>query len=290
MQHFCCGKAAFFKYFRLHLDFTFKNIFALCLDWVLKNQDWIWIAKYDIPLITDVKSKWSPKYLQNTAFPQQKCCISFPLTQSKSGPVPEFWRDLQSGSNPNLTKFAIFQIQFNPSPVLCSSLFGVMTQKPEKILPKILNEWLCNVQLLPRVWILKISTKAFSISLSVSGSRLKLVFWYPYPVANYIQPANRIVVISAGYQRWADCEIFQSESSPDPIYLNQIQSWSAKVFEITTPIQSRSANVKSCILRQNNYWSYFAFSQIWLVNGKIVPAVLLPHVTKYTQPFGISKI
>jgi len=30
-------------------------------------------------------------------------------------------------------------------------------------------------------------------------------------------------------RRWADCEIFQSESSHDPIKLNPIQSWSANV-------------------------------------------------------------
>jgi len=39
-----------------------------------------------------------------------------------------------------------------------------------------------------------------------------------------------------------------------------------------------------------NYWSYFAFIQIRLVEGKIVPAVLLPHEAKCTQPFVISKI
>ena len=48
-------------------------------------------------------------------------------------------------------------------------------------------------------------------------------------------------------QRWADCEIFQSESSPDPIKLNPIRSWSAKFLKIISPIQSWSANVKSCI-------------------------------------------
>jgi len=30
-------------------------------------------------------------------------------------------------------------------------------------------------------------------------------------------------------------------------------------------------------MREKNYWSYFAFSQIQLVAGKILPAVLLPH-------------
>jgi len=43
-------------------------------------------------------------------------------------------------------------------------------------------------------------------------------------------------------------------------------------------------------MRQNNYWSYFAFSQILLVEGKIVSAVLLPHEAKWTQSFGIAKV
>ena len=89
---------------------------------------------------------------------------------------------------------------------------------------------------------------------------------------------------ATSYQRWADCEIFQSESSPDPINLNPIQSWSAKFLKIISPIQSWSANVKSCILiclmRQKNYWSYFAFSQISLVEGNILPAVLWSHEAK----------
>jgi len=55
MRYFCCETAAFFQFSGLHLDlyFTFKKIVGLWLDlhWVLKNQDWIWIAKYDSPLI-----------------------------------------------------------------------------------------------------------------------------------------------------------------------------------------------------------------------------------------------
>ena len=49
------------------------------------------------------------------------------------------------------------------------------------------------------------------------------------------------------YQRWVDCEIILSKSSPDPIKLSAIQSWSAKFLKIISPIQSWSANVKSCI-------------------------------------------
>jgi len=45
MRHFCCEKAAFFKFFGLHLefDFAFENFFRLRLDLdqVLKNQDCI---------------------------------------------------------------------------------------------------------------------------------------------------------------------------------------------------------------------------------------------------------
>jgi len=43
------------------------------------------------------------------------------------------------------------------------------------------------VHLFPKVWILEISTntKAFRISGSVSGCRLKAVFGYPYPVATH---------------------------------------------------------------------------------------------------------
>ena len=48
-------------------------------------------------------------------------------------------------------------------------------------------------------------------------------------------------------QRWVDCEIFQSESSPDLIKLNPIQSWSAEFFLIISPIQCWSTNAKSFI-------------------------------------------
>jgi len=39
----------------LDLDFKFLKPFGLSLDlnWVLKIQDWIWIAKYDSPFISD---------------------------------------------------------------------------------------------------------------------------------------------------------------------------------------------------------------------------------------------
>jgi len=82
------------------------------------------------------------------------------------------------------------------------------------------------------------------------------------------------------HQRWADCKFFQSESSSDLIKFNPIQSWSARFLKIISQIQSWSANAKSCrpilfcLMKQKNYWSYFSFSQIRLVEGKIVPAVV----------------
>ena len=92
----------------------------------------------------------------------------------------------------------------------------------------------------------------------------------------------------------ADCEIFQSESSPDPIKLNPIQSWSVKFLKIISPIQSWSTNVKLFIFilphEAKELLELFAFSHIRLVEGKILPAMLLPHEAKQTQPFGISKI
>jgi len=42
-------------------------------------------------------------------------------------------------------------------------------------------------------------------------------------------------------------------------------------------------------MRQNNYWNYFAFSQLRLLEGKIVPAMLLPHEAKQARAFAISK-
>jgi len=65
-----------------------------------------------------------------------------------------------------------------------------MVQKAEKMLLEIIDEWLGNVQLFPKVWILKISLKTFWISGSVSGLRLKAAFGYSYPVANSHYPCG----------------------------------------------------------------------------------------------------
>jgi len=96
------------------------------------------------------------------------------------------------------------------------------------------------------------------------------------------------------WQRWADWEIFQSDSSPDPIKLNPIPSWSANFWKSSVrsstdpPMQNHV--FLFCLMKQKHYWSYFAFSQIWLVEVKIVPGVPVRHEAKHTQPFGDSKI
>ena len=77
----------------------------------------------------------------------------------------------------------------------------VMAQKAKNMLPKILNEWLCNVQLYLWVCIFKISRKLFQISLSLSGSRLKAVFGYPHPVAK-CKPTSAGCWVSNWQTRW----------------------------------------------------------------------------------------
>jgi len=53
--------------------------------------------------------------------------------------------------------------------------------------------------------------------------------------------------ISGAQQKWADCESFESESSPDLIKLNPIKSCSAKYLKIISPIQSWYAHINSWI-------------------------------------------
>jgi len=46
--------------FILDLDFKIKKLFGIRLDLelVLKVQDWIWVVKYDSPLISVEEFKW----------------------------------------------------------------------------------------------------------------------------------------------------------------------------------------------------------------------------------------
>jgi len=74
------------------------------------------------------------------------------------------------------------------------------------------------------------------------------------------------------HQRWANCELFQSENSPDLIKFNLIQTstphpqnfWKSLVR--SSPDRPMQKEIFSFYLkRQRHYWSCFAFSQIWLV-------------------------
>jgi len=74
MRHYCCEKATFF----IFLDLV-ETIFGLWLDldWVLKNLDWIWIAKCDSPFIsacgnTSLSLRFISDFLVST-----KCKIIF---------------------------------------------------------------------------------------------------------------------------------------------------------------------------------------------------------------------
>jgi len=60
---FFCGKKLYFVIFfglRLDLDFKMKKLFGtrMDLELVLKLRDWIWIIKYESPLISAEGSKW----------------------------------------------------------------------------------------------------------------------------------------------------------------------------------------------------------------------------------------
>ena len=49
---------------------------------------------------------------------------------------------------------------------------------------------------------------------------------------------------------------------------------------VLAPLHMQKNIFLFCLTRQKQYWSYFAFSQIRLVEGKIVSVVLLPHKAK----------
>jgi len=60
---FFCRKKLYFVIFfglRLDLDFKMKKLFGtrMDLELVLKLRDWIWIIKYESPLISAEASKW----------------------------------------------------------------------------------------------------------------------------------------------------------------------------------------------------------------------------------------
>ena len=111
-----------------------------------------------------------------------------------------------------------------------------------------INTYLCHHQ-----------TEAGFESLDPAGARQSYAP-YQLPLGHGSSWFSKL--ISGAYQRWADCEIFQSESNPDQQKFNPIQSWSGKFLKIIGPIQSWSAHVKPCmlfcLLRQNRH-SFLAF-------------------------------
>ena len=58
------------------------------------------------------------------------------------------------------------------------------------------------------------------------SKRLHRIGWTVQP---WTCSRNDLWAMDINHHRWTDCEIFQSESSPDPINLNPIQTWSANV-------------------------------------------------------------
>jgi len=87
---FVVEKAAVFKYFGLHLDLN--NVFGLWLelDWVFKNQDWIWIAKYDSPLISDVRHSTKANFQINAGIysPETELKVAKRFKTRLSNPNP----------------------------------------------------------------------------------------------------------------------------------------------------------------------------------------------------------
>jgi len=65
------------------------------------------------------------------------------------------------------------------------------------------------LQLFPKVWTLEISKKAFRISGSVSGSRLKAVLGYPYPVSNSPE------IITIRFAGWISSRIVSFQPDKD---------------------------------------------------------------------------
>jgi len=96
-----------------------------------------------------------------------------------------------------------------------------MAQKTQKMILKIINEWLRNVQLFPKVRILEILIKAFRISGFRIRFRFESSFWISLSgckltIFPNIQPANRIVIISTVQYccccEWISDKVFDSSS------------------------------------------------------------------------------
>ena len=79
---------------------------------------------------------------------------------------------------------------------------------------------------------------------------------------------SRLWNFSVRVQSWSD------EIESDPVLIHKI----IENHQSDPVLIHQHKNVfLFCLRRQNNYWSYIAFNQIRLVEGKIFPGVLLPH-------------
>jgi len=133
-------------------------------------------------------------------------------------------------------------------------------------------------------------------SLSKSDKHFQLIFGIFYNLAYRCKKIFKYTCRCLGVSRWLRSSCFYSRGiasrdertvkffSPSPVLIrwNWIrsspdpQSWIR-----SSPDPQKHKNVfLLCLRRQRNYWSYFAFSQIRLVEGKMFPAVLLPHERK----------
>jgi len=130
------------------LDFTFEKFFwlRLDLDWVLKNQDWIWITKYDSPLISGVCVIFS--YAKTWVNSRGGRSHFFRLRLRSCSKIIE--SGFRSGNFPNLRIWLLFKIR-PPS-----------TQP--KITHVLLMKWPRRLLLLPKF-------------KSDSGSGVKRNFW-----------------------------------------------------------------------------------------------------------------
>ena len=96
-------------------------------------------------------------------------------------------------------------------------------------------------------------TEIKKISWSIKKINISIQSWYKKipSILQFIYSPDPV------HQRWADLEIFKSESNPGLQKLNPIRSWFAKFFKIIWSIQSWSVHVKPCIsfclVRQNRH-------------------------------------
>jgi len=123
-----------------------------------------------------------------------------------------------------------------------------------------------NVQLFPRVWILKISRKAFRIPLSVPGSRLKAVLdirirlqtHYPSGYPDGKPDSDQLWSLSETQVAWVT--FWDSDSAPVPKFLNRVRIRVRQFFkfENLTPVQTPATiidptEIYPCLYLRNDH-------------------------------------